>query len=267
MVPGLPEERRATTCETHEHQLPQPTASETAAAVSRLGRAYRRWSARESAPQRAMLTAAYYLFIVLPYPLRRVAVAGYIFVVLWLKRRLGIEERDELTPLDEAGTLSFWRVPEVDRETYTLTIDGAVEAPVILPLDDVLAMPSAARRVRMDCVGGFRNNIDMRGVRFADLMARVRPRAGARRAIFYCADGYFESSTLADLDAAETLLVYEVNGESVAHLGAPLRVAIPGKYGYKWAKWVQRIEIVTHDRKGYWPQRGLPDRANVGDLW
>ena len=235
--------------------------------LTSFARAYRRWNARDGRLRRVLLLLEYYAFIVLPYPLRRVMVAGYVFVMLRFKRWFGVEEQHELTPLDEVGTLSFWGVPDVNLETYTLTIDGAVEAPTMMGLDDVLEMPSTLRRVRMDCVGGFRNNTDMRGVPFAELMARVRPRPDARRAIFYCADGYAESSTLADLAEADAMLAYEVNGERVEHLGFPLRLAIPGKYGYKWAKWVQRIEIVTHDRKGYWPQRGLPDRARIGDLW
>ncbi len=230
-------------------------------------RAYRRFNAGESRTKRALLMTGYWALIVWPYPARRLLIAGYIAVVLWFKRLTRVESQNELTPLDEVGTLSFWGVPAVDLETYTLTVDGAVESPVLLSFDEVLALPAVERPVRMDCVSGFRNNTVMRGVRFAELMERVGVRPDARRAIFYCADGYFEASTLDDLRAADALLAYEVNGERVAGLGCPLRIAIPGKYGYKWAKWVQRIEIVRYDRKGYWPQRALPDRANVGDRW
>lgn len=232
-----------------------------------IARAYRRFNAGDSLLKRVLLKASYYVFIVLPYPLRRLAVAGYVSVILALKRWLGVEAQDELTPLSEAGTLSFWGVPEVDLDTFTLTIDGAVEHPQQLRMTAVEQLPSVTRLIRMDCVSGFRNNLEMRGVRLAELLERAGPRPDARRAIFYCADGYYESSTLADLEAADAMLVYELNGEQPAVRGCPLRLAVPGKYGYKWAKWVQRIEIVTHDRKGYWPQRGLPDRANVGDRW
>ena len=81
------------------------------------------------------------------------------------------------------------------------------------------------------------------------------------------ARGYVEASPLADLEAADAMLVYSTNQASDDRLGYPLRLAIPGKYGYKWPKWIQRIEIVTHHRLGYWPRRGLPDRAEVGDRW
>ena len=49
--------------------------------------------------------------------------------------------------------------------------------------------------------------------------------------------------------------------------GFPLRLAMPGKYGYQWAKWIQRLEVVTDDRKGYWAELGLSDRGDVGDAW
>ena len=44
--------------------------------------------------------------------------------------------------------------------------------------------------------------------------------------------------------------------------GFPLRLVAPGKYGYKWAKWITRIELVDYDEKGYWESRGYPDEAN-----
>ena len=232
-----------------------------------LARSVRRFYAGDSRVKRVLIRLAYSIFIVQPYPLRRVTTAVYIASVLQLKRILGVERQTEPTPMDEVGTLSFWGVPTVDAETFTLTLDGWVERPQVLRFDELLAMPSEQRTVRMDCVGGFRNNTTMRGVPLAALLERAGPRAGARRAIFSCADGYFESSTLADLAEAEAMIAYEIDGQRVARLGHPLRLAIPGAYGYKWAKWVQRIEIVTHDRKGYWPQRGLPDRARVGDIW
>jgi hypothetical protein len=47
----------------------------------------------------------------------------------------------------------------------------------------------------------------------------------------------------------------------------PLRLAIPGKYGYQWAKWVVRIELVADDRKGHWAKLGLPDRGDICDAW
>ena len=225
-----------------------------------------RFHAGDGRLKRATLKLSYYVFIVLPYPLRRVAAAIFILAVLAMKKLTGVEHHNELTPLDEVGTLSFWGVPRVDAPT-TLTIDGEVGNPVELRYDVLLELPAVEREVRMDCVGGFRNNTVMKGVPMAHLFDLVEVRRSARRAVFHCADGYFESIPLLELLQHEAFLAYSVNGEHVARLGHPLRLAIPGKYGYKWPKWVERIELVGNERKGHWESKGLPDRANVGDVW
>lgn len=209
----------------------------------------------------------YYAFIVLPYPLRRVATAAFIIAVLAMKRLTAVEKRNELTALGEVGTLSFWGVPTVDVHSFTLTIDGQVDRPMVLRYDELLELPAVERAVRMDCVGGFRNNTVMKGVALAHLLDLAQVRGTACRTAFHCADGYHESIPLEELLQHEAFLAYSVNGERVDKLGYPLRLAIPGKYGYKWAKWVHRVELVADERKGYWEGRGLPDRANVGDIW
>jgi DMSO/TMAO reductase YedYZ molybdopterin-dependent catalytic subunit len=232
-----------------------------------LGRWIVGFNAGEGPVKRATLKLFYYVFIILPYPLRRLATAGFIVVALAVKKVAGVEKQNELTPLDEVGTLSFWGVPAVDVGTFTLTIDGEVDHPLVLPYNEVLALPAAEREVRMDCVGGFRNNTVMKGVLLAHLLEVAEVRGSARQAVFHCVDGYYESISLADLRQRQAFLGYSVNGEQVAKLGYPLRLAIPGKYGYKWAKWVHRVELVSAEGKGYWESRGLPDRADVGDIW
>ncbi len=232
-----------------------------------LGRWVIRFNAGESRLKRVTLKLSYYLFIILPYPLRRLATAAFIIVVLAAKKVAGVEKQSELTPLEEVGTLSFWGVPELEAHLFTLTIDGEVDRPVVLRYDQVLEMPSVEREVRMDCVGGFRNNTVMKAVLLAHLFDLAQVRGSARRAVFHCADGYHGSVPLVELLQREAFLAYSVNGEHLDKLGYPLRLAVPGKYGYKWAKWVQRVELVGDERKGYWESRGLPDSANVGDTW
>ena len=234
---------------------------------SAIGRWLVRFHAGDSRLKRVTLRLSYYVFIVLPYPLRRVAAAAFIIAALAAKRFTGVQRRNELTPLEEAGTLSFWGVPEVDMTAYTLTIDGAVDHPLVLRYDQVLELPAVEREVRMDCVGGFRNNTVMKGVPLSHLFELTQVHDSVRRAVFHCADGYRESIPLVELLEHESFLAHSVNGEHVVRLGYPLRLAIPGKYGYKWAKWVQRVEFVADERKGHWETKGLPDGANVGDIW
>ncbi len=94
-----------------------------------------------------------------------------------------------------------------------------------------------------------------------------RTRSQAKTAVFRCADGYRETALLPDLLEHEAFLAFAVNDGGIPEMGYPLRLAFPGKYGYKWAKWVTDIELVEDSPRGTWESIGLPDRANVGDIF
>ena len=213
------------------------------------------------------LRLLYYPWRALPYPLRRLGTALFIVLVLLLKRLFRVDRQNAITPTDELGTLSFWGVPDIDVESYRLEVVGAVSQAESLSYREIRALPSVRRQVRLDCVGGFRNNSLMEGVLLELLLDRSGIQAEARRVIFHCADGYYSSLDLQELLQREAFLAYRVNGQEIPKFGYPLRLAIPGKYGYQWAKWVVKIELVTDRRKGYWPRLGLPDRGDLGDIW
>ena len=158
-------------------------------------------------------------------------------------------------------------MPQVDTDRYRLDVTGTVDREMSFSFAQILQLPSTERQARMDCVGGFRNNSVMEGTALGSLLDLAGPRPETRRVVFYCADGYYTSIDLAVLLERDAFLAYSVNGETVPKLGYPLRLAIPGKYGYQWAKWVVRIELVADDRKGHWAELGLPDRADIGDAW
>jgi DMSO/TMAO reductase YedYZ molybdopterin-dependent catalytic subunit len=216
---------------------------------------------------RRSLRILYYVWVAFPYPLRRVVTSLFIMSVLLTKKLWRVDNQNNLTPMNELGTLSFWGVPDVDLETYRLEIAGAVERPLSFSFAEILAMPSVTRRVRQDCVGGFRNNSVMEGVPVQAILERSDICPEARRAVFHCAEGYYSSIAIKDLREQEAFLAYKLNDQEIPQFGYPLRLAIPGKYGYQWAKWVVRIELVTDERKGYWVRLGLPDRGNLGDVW
>ena len=183
---------------------------------------------------RRVLLALYYFWRAFPYPLRRLVTALFIMHVLAMKAVFRVEGQKALTPTSRLGSLAFWGIPQIDPATYLLRVDGDVDAPLALPLVDLSAMVSVKREVRMDCVGGFRNNSVMDGIPLDTLLERADLRPTARRAIFHCADGYYTSISLADLAERRAFLAHRVNGEAIGRLGYPLRLAIPGKYGYKW---------------------------------
>ena len=213
---------------------------------------------RRLSTNRLMLRAIYYPWIILPYPIRRAVTAVGIWWLLLWKRAMGIHRRQHLTPPDKMFTLSFWGVPHVNSATYALRVDGSVRSPLTLTLAELKSYPAVERPVTLDCVGGLRNNSVMRGVSFAHLLERADPMEDVKTAVFYCADGYYTTHPVEDLIRTESFTAYAVNGQDVPTYGYPLRLVAPEKYGYKWAKWVVRIELVPDSPKGYWEKRGGP---------
>ena len=216
---------------------------------------------------RTLLRVLYYMWRAFPYSSRRWVTALFIKTVLLLKKVFRVDSQNDLTPINLLGYLSFWGVPKVDLSSYRLDVVGTVEEPKSLTFEQIKQLPSSARNVRMDCVGGFRNNTVMESVSLQAVLDLTGYRLETRRAVFHCADGYYVSIDIKELLERDAFLAYSVNGEAIPKFGYPLRLAVPGKYGYQWAKWVVRIELVADDRKGYWAQLGLPDRADIGDAW
>lgn len=222
---------------------------------------------RRTMSSRLFTRVVYWLWIFFPYFLRKPLTALGLLWILGMKKVFRVNQRDEMTPTEKLGNLSFWGVPEVDLDDYRLRVGGLCDNELELDFEAILARPAVERPTRMDCVGGFRNNSVMKGFLLADLVSESSPMPGAETAVFRCADDYFTTSRLSDLESAEALLVYEINGERLARFGSPLRLAIPGLYGYKWAKWITDIDIVGGFPPGYWEKRGLPKRGRVGDIW
>lgn len=215
---------------------------------------------------RFLLRAIYYPWVALPFPVRKVVTTVGIRALLLLRRARGIERQLDLTAPEKAFSLSFWGIPRVDPEEYALTISGSVRSPLTLSREELKSLAVVERQVSLDCVGGSRNNWVMRGVSFETLMDRAQPERDARTAVFRCADGYFTTHPLEDLIDTAAFLAYATNGQEIPAYGYPLRLVAPGKYGYKWAKWVVHIEVVSGSPKGFWERRSLPDRAWVGDV-
>ena len=205
---------------------------------------------------RILLKAIWVIWIALPYPVRKRVTTEGIRVLLVLKRAIGIFRQVKLTPPGKIFTLSFWGDPHLDSEQFNLTVEDRVARSLSISFGALKTYTVVDRQITMM----------MRGVSLAALLEPAEPRPDADTAIFHRADGYFTTHPLADLIETDALLAYEINGQEAPVHGFPLRLVAPKKYGYKWAKWVVRIELASGSPLGYWEQRGLPNRAWVGDI-
>ena len=153
---------------------------------------------------------------------------------------------------------------------YRLRVSGLVKTPLSLSLDDLRAMPSRTQITRHDCVEGWSCIGKWTGVPLKALLDLAGPRSDARYVLFRCADNldkdparYYESIYLSEAYHPQSILAYDMNDAvlDIAH-GAPLRVRLERKLGYKQAKYIVGIELVQSmaelgsGKGGYWEDRG-----------
>lgn len=168
--------------------------------------------------------------------------------------------------VDALNGWPFWR----------LEVTGAIKTPLLLSLEDLLAMPSRTQITRHDCVEGWSAIAKWKGTPLAEIIKLVEPFAQARYVVFYCMDVdsrgnlYYESIDFDDALHPQTILAYDMNDRPlpVEH-GAPLRLRVERQLGYKMAKYVQRIEFATslngigEGKGGYWEDRGYEWYAGI----
>jgi DMSO/TMAO reductase YedYZ molybdopterin-dependent catalytic subunit len=164
----------------------------------------------------------------------------------------------------EWPVLDLGQTPEIAKEKWRLTVDGAVESPVTLRFEDLLALPQASEEADFHCVTGWSIlDVAFRGVRFETVAALARPAPEATHVMVHGSDGYSTNLPLWEALKPDVLLVHTVEGQPLsAARGGPVRVVVPQLWAWKGAKWVSRIELLTHDRRGYWEIRGYSNTAH-----
>lgn len=153
----------------------------------------------------------------------------------------------------------------VDIQNYTLTIDGMVRANKTYTYDDILSTHTHYRKVvTLHCVEGWDATILWDGVLVRDLIRDAGADPEATTVVFYAADGYSTSIPLSYFLDNDILMAYGMNNVTLpAERGFPFQLVAEDKWGYKWIKWITRIELTNRTYYGYWESRGY---SNDGDL-
>jgi DMSO/TMAO reductase YedYZ molybdopterin-dependent catalytic subunit len=149
--------------------------------------------------------------------------------------------------------------PEVDLAAWTLTVSGLVQHPGEYTLAQIQALPRQAQNTRHVCVEGWNVIGNFGGARILDFLRLIGADLSARFLEVECADDYYESLDMATALHPQSLLCYEMYGQPLdrGH-GAPLRLQMPTKLGYKQAKYLTALKIsnVLTSEKGYWEDKG-----------
>jgi len=165
----------------------------------------------------------------------------------------------ELTPF-EKFPINGYDVddPGVIFENWTLTVGGAVEKAGEYRLEQIQALPRVRQNTRHVCVEGWDVIGRFGGARLSDFLNLIGADTSARFLTVACADDYYESLDMATALHPQTLLCYEMYDQPLTRKhGAPLRLNIPTKVGYKQAKYLTEMKV-THvlDKVGYWEDQG-----------
>ena len=153
---------------------------------------------------------------------------------------------------------------------WRLRVAGLVQRPLALSLEELRAMPARTQITRHDCVEGWSCIGKWKGVPLAQVLDLAGVRPEARYVLFRCADSldndhrrYYESVYVSEARHPQSILAYELNDQvlDVPH-GAPLRVRLERKLGYKQAKYLTGVELVASlagiggGKGGYWEDSG-----------
>ncbi len=153
---------------------------------------------------------------------------------------------------------------------WRLRVGGLVRRPLSLSLAELRALPARTQITRHDCVEGWSCIGKWKGVPLARVLDMAGVMDGARYVLFRCADSldrdhtrYYESVYLREARHPQSILAYELNDAvlDIPH-GAPLRVRLERKLGYKMAKYLVGVDLVASlegiggGQGGYWEDRG-----------
>ena len=197
-------------------------------------------------------------------------VSSHAGTFFW-KRLYAIPPRETvpITPNNKFYIVNYAGFPKLDLARWSLSIGGQVKKPMRMTFADFYSRPVVEMPATLICIdtlpgGGSIGNAVWEGLPLKSLLEEVRPDPSAYDVIFHAADGYSDSIPFERAMNGNVLLAYMMNGEMLppAH-GYPLRAVVPGLYGIKNVKWITEIEIVDHDYKGYWQQRGWTDKGEI----
>jgi len=153
----------------------------------------------------------------------------------------------------------------INTDKYRLTISGLVDSVRVYTYEEIIKRPNRKKVVTLNCVEGWSVTIFWEGVLVSDLIREAGVDSTANTVIFYAHDGYTTSFPLSYIIDNDIIMAFKMNELTMPpERGFPFELVAEGKWGYKWVKWITKIELSDNeDYRGYWESRGY---SNDGDL-
>ena len=154
--------------------------------------------------------------------------------------------------------------PDVDTDSWTLAVEGLVAHPGTYTLEQIASLPRRVMNTRHCCVEGWSMIPRWGGTPLAGFLRMAGADPGAKYLSVECADDYTTSYDMPSSLHPQTLLCYEAYDKplTIPH-GAPVRIVMPTKLGYKSAKWVRKLVVTNEKPGGYWEDQGYDWFAGI----
>ena len=198
-----------------------------------------------------------------------VAFALYIFKQMGAKKLAAVEikeyQGEKLGSADDFRENSIKGPQYLDKNSYRLEITGLTSTPATYSYADLLKLPAYQKVVTINCVEGWSVKALWEGILVKDVLQKITIKPEAKTIIFYAADGYSTSFPLSYVLENNIMMAAKLNGADLPPArGFPFQLVAEQKWGYKWIKWITKIELSSDTNyKGFWESRGY---NNEGDL-
>lgn len=135
--------------------------------------------------------------------------------------------------------------PKVDISTWRLRLLGpALASPVALSYEELLGLPSVARREYLVCPGLFAHSADYEGVPLSAILARGKTAATYAKVTVTALDGYSVTFTREEVESNYLFLALRFYGKTLPPAeGYPVRLVAAGFSGGKWVRWLSEIRV------------------------
>ena len=175
-------------------------------------------------------------------------------------------EGQPLSSINDFRENSIKGPQNVDIAGYQLEITGLVEKPASYGYEEVIDRFKHYKKVvRLNCVEGWSATILWEGMLVRDLINTARALPEVKTVIFHAYDGYTTSFPIDYSMNNDIIMAYKMNEVVMPpERGYPFQLVAESKWGYKWVKWITKIELSDDEfYRGYWESRGY---SNKGDL-
>ncbi len=158
-------------------------------------------------------------------------------------------------------------VQEIDIDEYKLKVTGLVKENKALNYEELQKMEHTKKVVTLHCVEGWSVQALWEGIPLKALFSQMQIDPKVNTVIFHAADGYSTSLSMTHIMDNNIIIADHLNGLQLPpEQGFPFQLVAEQKWGYKWARWITKIELsANEDYQGYWESRGYSDDGDFDE--